>query len=158
MSGFTAILARDLALVLRRPGDVGLVDEVGAPLTFGEIEARTNAIARGLAAAGVKCGDGVGLYARNHRGFVEAAVALNKLGANALLLNTGFAAPQLAEVLQREACEVVLQARCRVRIFEFCIAKNFLAHCSKSRIIFFQLCAQMDVIVIMIGWPVIVEP
>ena len=96
------------ASALRRPGDVGLVDEVGAPLTFGEIEARTNAIARGLAAAGVKCGDGVGLYARNHRGFVEAAVALNKLGANALLLNTGFAAPQLAEVLQREACEVVL--------------------------------------------------
>jgi acyl-CoA synthetase (AMP-forming)/AMP-acid ligase II len=92
----------------RRPGDVGLIDEVGAPLTFGEIEARTNAMARGLAAAGVRCGHGVGLFARNHRGFVEASIALNKLGANALLLNTGFAAPQLAEVLDREACEVVL--------------------------------------------------
>jgi fatty-acyl-CoA synthase len=92
----------------RRPNDVGLIDEVGAPLTFREVDTRTNAIARGLAAAGVKCGDGVGLYARNHRGFVEASIALNKLGANALLLNTGFAAPQLAEVLDREGCTVVL--------------------------------------------------
>lgn len=96
------------ASAARRPNDVGLIDEVGAPLTFGEIEARTNAMARGLAAAGVKCGDGVGLYARNHRGFVEASIALNKLGANALLLNTGFAAPQLAEVLEREECDVML--------------------------------------------------
>lgn len=92
----------------RRPGDIGLIDEVAAPLTFAEIESRTNAMARGLAKAGVKCGHGVGLYARNHRGFVEASIALNKLGANALLLNTGFAAPQLAEVLDRESVEVIL--------------------------------------------------
>jgi len=96
------------ASAARRPDDVGLIDEVGAPLTFAEIEARTNAIARGLAAAGVRCEDAVGLYARNHRGFVEASIALNKLGANALLLNTGFAAPQLAEVLDREDCSIVL--------------------------------------------------
>lgn len=96
------------ASALRRPGDVGLIDEVGSPLTFGEIERRTNSIARGLAAAGVKAGDGVGLFARNHRGFVEPMIALNKLGANALLLNTGFAAPQLSEVLTREECRVVL--------------------------------------------------
>ncbi len=96
------------ASAARRPKDVGLIDEVGAPLTFEEIESRTNSMARGLAAAGVRCGDGVGLYARNHRGFVEASIALNKLGANALLLNTGFAAPQLAEVLEREDCGVVL--------------------------------------------------
>jgi acyl-CoA synthetase (AMP-forming)/AMP-acid ligase II len=96
------------ASAARRPNDVGLIDEVGAPLTYGEIESRTNAMARGLAAAGVRCGDAVGLYARNHRGFVEASVALNKLGANALLLNTGFAAPQLSEVLEREGCDVVL--------------------------------------------------
>lgn len=96
------------ASAARRPGDVGLIDELGPPLTFGEIEQRTNAIARGLAKAGVKCGDGVGLYARNHRGFVESSIALNKLGANALLLNTGFAAPQLAEVLNREECGVVI--------------------------------------------------
>ena len=39
------------ASAARRPNDVGLIDEVGAPLTFGEVDSRTNAIARGLAFA-----------------------------------------------------------------------------------------------------------
>ncbi len=95
----------------RRPQDVGLVDEAGAPMTFAEIDRESNAIANGLAAAGVKAGDGVSLFARNHRGFVLSMAALNKLGADTLLLNTGFAAPQLAEVLAREGCEVVLYDR-----------------------------------------------
>ena len=89
------------------PDKVGLIDDVGS-LTFAEIESRTNSMARGLAAAGVKAGDGVGLFARNHRGFIEASIALGKLGADALLLNTGFAAPQLSEVLEREGSRVVL--------------------------------------------------
>lgn len=39
---------------------------------------------------------------RNHRGFVETVVALSKLGASTLLLNTGLAGPQLADVVKRE--------------------------------------------------------
>ena len=39
---------------------------------------------------------------RNHRGFVEATVAVAKLGAHALYLNTAFAGPQLTEVVKRE--------------------------------------------------------
>ncbi|HEX6311102.1 MAG TPA: AMP-binding protein, partial [Acidimicrobiia bacterium] len=52
----------------------------------------------GLAGAGVGAGDTVGVLCRNHRGFVETTVALGKLGADALLLNTGFAAAQIADV------------------------------------------------------------
>jgi acyl-CoA synthetase (AMP-forming)/AMP-acid ligase II len=99
------------ASAARRPNDVGLVDEGGAPMTFAEIDRTSNAIANGLAAAGVRAGDGVSLFARNHRGFVLSTVALNKLGADTLLLNTGFAAPQLAEVIAREGSEVVLYDR-----------------------------------------------
>ena len=51
---------------------------------------------------GVKEGDGVAIMCRNHRGFVEATVAVAKLGAHALYLNTAFAAPQLTEVVKRE--------------------------------------------------------
>jgi fatty-acyl-CoA synthase len=58
------------ASAARRPDDVGLVDQAGAPMTFSEIERTSNAIANGLAAAGFKAGDGVSLFARNHRGFV----------------------------------------------------------------------------------------
>jgi fatty-acyl-CoA synthase len=39
---------------------------------------------------------------RNHRHFIEATMACSKLGAIALYLNTAFAGPQLADVLERE--------------------------------------------------------
>jgi acyl-CoA synthetase (AMP-forming)/AMP-acid ligase II len=83
------------------PDEPAVIDELGS-LTFGEIDRRTNALARSLAKAGVKEGDGVGIMCRNHRGFVEATVAVAKLGADALYLNTAFAGPQLTEVTERE--------------------------------------------------------
>ena len=78
-----------------------IVDELGT-LTFGEVHRRTNALAHALSDAGVKEGDGVGIMCRNHRGFIESTVAVSKLGADALYLNTAFAGPQLTEVAQRE--------------------------------------------------------
>ena len=63
---------------------------------------RTNALARALASRGVEEGDGVAIMCRNHRGFVDATVAVAKLGADVLYLNTAFAGPQLVEVLERE--------------------------------------------------------
>jgi acyl-CoA synthetase (AMP-forming)/AMP-acid ligase II len=85
-----------------RYGDeTAVIDELGT-LTFREIHERTNALAHGLAAAGIHEGDGVGLMCRNHRGFIESVVACSKLGANVLFLNTAFSGPQLADVAQRE--------------------------------------------------------
>ena len=83
------------------PDAEAVVDERGA-LTFAELDERTDRLANALSDAGVLEGDGVGLMARNHRGFVEAIVALSKLGADAMLLNTSFAGPQLTEVVKRE--------------------------------------------------------
>ncbi len=77
---------------IRCPERVALVDERGT-LTFAEIARRTNALAHGLAAAGVREGDGVAIMCRNHRGFVEATIACAKLGASQLYLNTAFAGP-----------------------------------------------------------------
>ena len=45
---------------------------------------------------------------RNHRGFIEATVACSKLGASALYLNTAFAGPQIADVLEREDAVAVI--------------------------------------------------
>jgi fatty-acyl-CoA synthase len=78
-----------------------IVDELGT-LTYSEVHTRSNALAHSLSDAGIVEGDGVGIMCRNHRGFVEATIAVSKLGASALLLNTAFAAPQLAEVARRE--------------------------------------------------------
>jgi acyl-CoA synthetase (AMP-forming)/AMP-acid ligase II len=45
---------------------------------------------------------------RNHRGFLEATFAVSKLGANSLFLNTAFAGPQLAEVVEREKPRAII--------------------------------------------------
>jgi acyl-CoA synthetase (AMP-forming)/AMP-acid ligase II len=85
----------------RYPHAAALIDERGT-LTFDQVERRTNALARGLAGAGLDPGDSIALMCRNHRGFVEVCAACSKLGVHVVLLNTGFAAPQIREVADRE--------------------------------------------------------
>ncbi|HEX8066770.1 MAG TPA: AMP-binding protein [Thermoleophilaceae bacterium] len=89
------------ANAIRYPSREAIVDELGS-LTYADVNERTNRLAASLADAGVLEGDGVAVMCRNHRYFVETIVALSKLGANALLLNTAFAGPQLSEVVSRE--------------------------------------------------------
>ncbi|MBV9831538.1 MAG: bile acid CoA ligase [Marmoricola sp.] len=91
----------------RRPRGTALVDERGS-LTWAELERRCNALAVGLAAEAGRPPGTIGILCRNHRGFVEALSATARLGADALLLNTGFSAPQLADVLEREGAEVIV--------------------------------------------------
>jgi acyl-CoA synthetase (AMP-forming)/AMP-acid ligase II len=50
----------------------------------------------------------VAIMCRNHRGFVEALVAANRIGADVLLLNTSFAGPALAEVVEREGADAII--------------------------------------------------
>jgi len=95
------------SLALREPDRVGIVDERGS-LTFGELHERSDALARSLRRRGVGEGDAVALMCRNHRGFVEATIAVAKLGADVLYLNTAFAGPQLVDVLERERPTVVI--------------------------------------------------
>ncbi|RYB89996.1 acyl-CoA synthetase [Nocardioides oleivorans] len=94
-------------LAARAPHDVGVVDELGE-LTWGELHRRSNSLARALAERGVGEGDSVAVMCRNHRGFIDASVAIAKLGADILYLNTAFAGPQLVDVLQREAPSMVV--------------------------------------------------
>jgi fatty-acyl-CoA synthase len=96
-----------IALADRFPDETMIVDELGT-LTYSEVHTRTNALAHSLSDLGVVEGDGVGIMCRNHRGFIEATFAASKLGANSLYLNTAFAGPQLAEVVEREGPKVII--------------------------------------------------
>src|SRR5215213_6906090 len=89
------------AAAARYPDEVALIDESGT-LTFRDVHERSNALARALAAEGVGPGARVAIMCRNHRGWVDAYVAVNKLGAAALFMNTAFSGPQLADVAERE--------------------------------------------------------
>jgi acyl-CoA synthetase (AMP-forming)/AMP-acid ligase II len=86
---------------LRYPDEPAIIDEIGA-LTFEEVDRRTNALARAMSEAGVRPDDSVAIMCRDHRWFIEATVAISKLGATVLLYNTAFAGPQLKEVTERE--------------------------------------------------------
>ena len=94
-------------LAAREPHQVGVVDELGE-LTWGELQRRSNSLARALAERGVSEGDSVAVMCRNHRGFIDATIAIAKLGADILYLNTAFAGPQLVDVLEREAPSMVI--------------------------------------------------
>jgi fatty-acyl-CoA synthase len=94
------------AAAQRCPDRPGLVDEIGT-LTWREIDQRADALAAGL--QGLPSPSKViGIMARNHRGFVESLIAANRIGADVLLLNTSFAGPALAEVVQREGVDAVI--------------------------------------------------
>ena len=90
------------ANAITHPNDAAIVDQAGT-LTWEETHRRSNALARALRDEGVGLGDGVAIMCRNHRYFIEATMACSKLGAVALYLNTAFAGPQLADVLERES-------------------------------------------------------
>jgi fatty-acyl-CoA synthase len=95
-------LAAAFVIGAARHGDRhALIDERG-PLTFVDLDARTDAVARGLIETGVHPGDTVAVLCRNHGYFFEITGALAKLGANALYVNTGLAGPQIEAALQRE--------------------------------------------------------
>jgi fatty-acyl-CoA synthase len=88
------------AAAQRCPDRPGLVDELGT-LTWRDIDQRADAFAAALQAL-PSPSKVIGIMARNHRGFVESLIAANRIGADVLLLNTSFAGPALAEVLNRE--------------------------------------------------------
>ena len=92
---------------LTRPDETAVIDELGA-LTFKEMNRRTNALTHALTDEGVGEGDRVAVMCRNHRGFIDATVALSKLGAHCLYLNTSFAGPQIADVVQREEATAII--------------------------------------------------
>jgi len=94
----------------RRPHGTAIIDERGS-LTWAQLEARCQALAVGLDSLERGTDSPIGTIAilcRNHRGFVEALVAASLLGADTLLLNTSFAGPQLADVVEREGVDLLI--------------------------------------------------
>jgi len=86
---------------------VALIDERG-PITFAELDAQSNALARAWTAAGHGQGTAIAALCRDHRGLVLAMLAAGKTGARLVMMNTGFAKPQLADVAEREGVRALV--------------------------------------------------
>ncbi|ANI41133.1 acyl-CoA ligase FadD12 [Mycolicibacterium vaccae] len=92
------------AAAQRCPDRPGVIDEIGT-LTWKQLDDRCDAL--GAALQESRPGT-VAVMCRNHRGFIEALVGANRIGADVLLLNTSFAGPAMAEVIDREGADVVI--------------------------------------------------
>ena len=95
------------AAAMRHPRRAAVIDHRGS-LTFRQLDARSTALARGLRGSRLRPGAHLGLLTHNHRDFVEANVAAAKAGLPVVYLNTGFASPQLAEVVAREGVKGIV--------------------------------------------------
>jgi acyl-CoA synthetase (AMP-forming)/AMP-acid ligase II len=91
----------------RYPHEPAIIDELGA-MTFREIDEASSSVATGLGERGVRDGGAVGLLMRNSRWMPIALSAVAKAGADAVLLNTGFGAQQLGDVMEREGIQAVI--------------------------------------------------
>ena len=91
----------------RYPDRVAIHDDDGS-ITYRGALGPVAADRRGVLARGVGDGTRIGLLCRNHRGFVEWLVAASATGADVVLLNTGFAAPQLAAVVRSEGVGLIV--------------------------------------------------
>ncbi|KAB2349785.1 AMP-binding protein [Actinomadura rudentiformis] len=89
----------------RSPDRPAVIDEEGI-LTFAELDDRTTRLAVGLPLEGPR--PRVGVLCRNHRGMVETLVACSKRGVEVVLLNTGFGAGQLRNVLTELRMDLVV--------------------------------------------------
>lgn len=90
------ILSHMHAIVLRNKPAV--IDDAGS-VTWGEVDAASNAFARALERTGVAPGDKVAMLLRNGREMVYAALATQKMGAVACPLNTWAKTNELKAVI-----------------------------------------------------------
>jgi fatty-acyl-CoA synthase len=91
----------------RDPGRLAVIDERES-VNYGEIDRRSSIVAAALGELGVAAGDPIALLARNSAAFIVAQVAASKIGADLLYINTGFAGPQLGDVLKSEKAAAVI--------------------------------------------------
>ena len=92
----------------RRCGADFAITDYAGDVTFEELNLRVNALSRAWSKLGIGPGTVVAALCRDHRGLITVLAATNKVGAQLLLMNTGFAKPQLADVARREGVSVLV--------------------------------------------------
>ena len=94
------------------PEAVALRVGAGAVLAYGEWEARSNSVARGLVERGVRPGNRLGLLFANDRwaDYAVSYLAVHKAGAVAVPLGSRFSGPELDRVLAHAGAAMVVGA------------------------------------------------
>ena len=95
-----------------RPDHAAIIDAAsGTTVTYGELEARANRIARWLRAQGVTRGTSVGLLLENRPLYLEIFWATQRIGAMLVPVSTRLTAPEIAYILEDAECSLLLTSR-----------------------------------------------
>ncbi len=86
---------------------MAITDDAG-DVTFAGLNRRVNALSRAWSQLGIGPGTVVAALCRDHRNLIAVIAAAKKVGAQLVLMNTGFAKPQLADVARREGVSVLV--------------------------------------------------
>ena len=106
--GTIPALLRDVAATdADREAVVDLSGDAPVRLTFAELRARADEVARGLIAAGIEPGDRVAVWAPNCWEWVVALLGLQSAGAALVPLNTRYKGLEAAEILRRSRARVL---------------------------------------------------
>jgi acyl-CoA ligase (AMP-forming) (exosortase A-associated) len=93
-------------------------------LTYREVEAKSNAIAHGLVAAGVQRGDRVAVFLENSPEAVLAIFGILKAGAVFLVVNPSTKADKLAYILNNCQATALITAAPKLATIEPCLAQT----------------------------------
>ncbi len=99
-----------IARLARDHGEGIAIADAQEAVTFGEIEASSRCLSAGLLAAGVAKGSKVGLLMPNDRHWLEAFLALTRIGAVGVLLSTLARGPELAHMIRNGDVDTLLMA------------------------------------------------
>jgi fatty-acyl-CoA synthase len=92
----------------RRGGSAVAISDDAGDVTFADLNSRVNALTRAWSRLGIGPGTVVAALCRDHRNLITVVAAAGKVGAQLVLMNTGFAKPQLADVARREGVSVLV--------------------------------------------------
>lgn len=93
-------------------------------LTYRELDAKTNAVARGLLAAGLRRGDAVALQVQNRWEFVVAFFACAKIGVTTLPLNSALSAADIGYQLVDSKVRTLITEEAFVPVLEAALATD----------------------------------
>jgi crotonobetaine/carnitine-CoA ligase len=102
------IFSRILRAQAQQNGDTVFLLNDSMRVTFAEADDVTNRLAGGLQNLGVGRGDRVGIYMGNRPEFVLLTLAINKLGAIWVPINTDYKGEWLLDSLERSRCQVFI--------------------------------------------------
>jgi long-chain acyl-CoA synthetase len=91
----------------REPGDLA-VDDGRRPLTWGALDAETNAFGHGLVARGLVPGDHVSVVARNHVEYLVAVIGSMRAGMVVTPVKTGWTPSEIGYLLQDAGSRAVV--------------------------------------------------